>query len=375
MIRLAFVALEVHRRGGQERAAAEVLTRLAPSLELTVIASACELPGVALHHVPIALPQAPTIVRTTLFARAAARGADAVVAAGGTTVVESIGAAAREADVITAQFCQAAFTARFGGLRGGRGLRGVWQRAVQSRFVADERRAYGAARLRRVIAVSTGVGRELEEFYRVPASRITVIPNGVDHATFHPVDAPARAALRARLGLPQDACIALFVGGDWERKGVRDAISAIAGQRDLMLAIVGNGDAAAMRAHAASVGAASQVHFAGPSREPQHWYQAADLLLFPSRYEAFSLVTLEAAGCGLPIVAHAINGTEDLITHGENGFLSAMGVEALRAHVLQLRDDTALRTRMRAAIAATSARYAWDRIADEHLRVLREVTA
>ena len=51
------------------------------------------------------------------------------------------------------------------------------------------------------------------------------------------------------------------------------------------------------------------------------------------------------------------------------------GVDALRAHVLQLRDDTALRTRMRAAIAATSARYAWDRIADEHLRVLREVTA
>ena len=98
--------------------------------------------------------------------------------------------------------------------------------------------------------------------------------------------------------------------------------------------------------------------FAGPSRTPEQWYQAADLLLFPSRYEAFSRVTLEAAGCGLPIVAHAINGTEDLITHGENGFLSAMGVDALRAHVLQLRDDTALRTRMRAAIAATSARYA-----------------
>jgi glycosyltransferase involved in cell wall biosynthesis len=370
-MRLAFIALEVHRRGGQERAAAEVLTRLGPGVDLTVISHVCELPGVRLTHVPIALPQAPTIVRTTLFARAAMRAA----AASGAQVVESIGAAAREADVITAQFCQAAFTARFGGLRGGGGLRGVWQRAVQSRFVADERHAYGAARLRRVIAVSRGVGRELEEFYGVPSARITVIPNGVDHATFHPVSDTGRVALRTRLGLPQDRCVALFVGGDWERKGVRDAISAIAGQRDLMLAIVGAGDEAAMRAHAASVGAAGQVHFAGRSTAPQEWYQAADVLLFPSRYEAFSLVTLEAAGCGLPIVAHAINGTEDLIAHGENGFLSATGVDALRAHVLQLRDDTALRERMRRAIAETAQRYSWDRIAAEHLQVLREVTA
>lgn len=371
MISLAFVALEVHRRGGQERAAAEVLTRLAPDVDLTVIASACELPGVSVRHVPVTLPNGPTIVRTTLFARAAARAAER----SGAQLVQSIGAAAREADLITAQFCQAAFTARFGGLRGGTGLRGVWQRAVQSRFVADERRAYGASRLRRVIAVSTGVGRELEEFYGVPASRITVIPNGVDHGTFHPIDATARTALRDRLRLPRDRCIALFVGGDWERKGVRDAISAIAGQRDVLLAIVGAGDVEAMRAHAVSVGAEPQVHFVGPSRVPQQWYQAADFLLFPSRYEAFSLVTLEAAGCGLPIIAHAINGTEDLVTQGENGFLSPMGVDALRAHVLQLRDDTALRERMRLAIAETSQRYAWDRIAAEHLRVIREVAA
>ena len=369
MLSLTFVALEVHRRGGQERAAAEVLTRLAPDVDLRIVSHVCELPGVQHQHVQVPLPKAPTIVRTTLFARAAAREAARL----GSDLVESIGAAAHEADVITAQFCQAAFTARFGGLRGGGALRRVWQRAVQSRFVATEQHAYRAARLRRVIAVSTGVGRELEEFYGVPSARITVIPNGVDHAVFHPVDDAARRALRERLGLPLDRCLALFVGGDWERKGVRDAVSAIAGQRDLMLAIVGNGDAAAMRAHAASVGAASQVHFAGPSREPQHWYQAADLLLFPSRYEAFSLVTLEAAGCGLPIVAHAINGTEDLIVHGENGFLSALGPEALREYVLRLRDDTALRARMRTAIAATSQRYAWDRIAAEHLLVLREV--
>ena len=134
-----------------------------------------------------------------------------------------------------------------------------------------------------------------------------------------------------------------------------------------------SGHAGAMRAHAARVGAADNVLFAGASRTPEQWYQAADLLLFPSRYEAFSLVTLEAAACGLPIVAHAINGTEDLVTPGQDGFLSEMGPEALRDCVLRLRDDAGLRDRMRTGIARTSQRYSWDRIAGEHLRVIREV--
>jgi UDP-glucose:(heptosyl)LPS alpha-1,3-glucosyltransferase len=369
MTTLTFIAHEVHRRGGQERAAAEVLTRLARDVEVRVVARVCELPGTNARFVPIAAPRRPALLRTAVFARRAGAAARAL----GKGIVQSIGAAAPEADLITAQFCQAAFTARFGGLRGGTGVRGAWQRVVQSRFVAAERRAYGAPRLRRVIAVSTGVGREIEEHYRLPPERISVVPNGVDHAHFHPVANAEQRELRRRLGLPGDACVAIFLGGDWERKGVRDAITAIAGVPDMVLAIVGAGDQEAMRAHAARVGAGSQLHFGGMSHEPERWYQAADFLLFPSRYEAFSLVTLEAAASGLPIVAHAINGTEDLIEDGVNGFLSEWGPEALRAHVIALRDDRTLRTRLGAGARTASLRYDWDRIAAEHLHILREV--
>jgi UDP-glucose:(heptosyl)LPS alpha-1,3-glucosyltransferase len=369
MLSLTFVAHEVHRRGGQERAAAEVLTRLAArEVQVSVVARTCELPGAPVGFIPVHVPGRPAILRAALFARAAATAARRA----GAQLVQSIGAAAPEADVITAQFCQAAFTARFGGLRGGGALRGAWQRRVQGAFVAMERRAYRSARLRRVIAVSSGVARELREHYGVPEDRVRVIPNGVDHRTFHPVDDAARRALRARLGLPADACLALFLGGDWERKGVRDAIAAVAGLPDVVLVVVGRGDAVAMRAHATRLGAAHQLVLTGPTAEPQHYYQAADLLLFPSRYEAFSLVTLEAAASGLPIVAHAINGTEDLVEPGANGFLSEWGSEALRAHVTTLRDDAALRARMRARAVEASRRYDWDTIADGHRAVLAE---
>lgn len=369
---LAFVADAVHRRGGQERAAAEVLSRIGRRIAVTVIAQECELGDSPVRWIPARAPRRPSVLRTWAFARAA-RSAERRANA---TVTNSIGAAALDADVITAQFCHAAFTARFGGIRGGSALRALYQRFAQSRFSADERRAYSSPRLKSVIAVSEGTARELEEFYHVPKARITVVPNGVDGTVFRPsADGAARLLLRARLSLPRDEFVALFVGGDWERKGVRDAIDAVAGLSETRLVILGNGDTGAMRAYATRVGAEGQVLFPGASRTPQDWYAASDAFVFPSRYEAFSLVTLEAVASGLPIVAHAINGTEELVRNDENGWLVPFGADALREKIEVLRDDPALRARMSSAAVASSRRYDWDRIADEQFAVFANAAA
>ena len=169
--------------------------------------------------------------------------------------------------------------------------------------------------------------------------------------------------------------MALFVGGDWERKGVRDAIAAIAGLADVKFVILGAGNVAAMRAHAAKVDAQDQVIFPGPSQAPQEWYAASDAFLFPSRYEAFSLVTLEAAASGLPILAHAINGTEELVRDDENGWLVPAGADALREKIVLLRDDPSRRARMSLAAVASSRRYDWDRIAEEQFAVFEAAAA
>jgi glycosyltransferase involved in cell wall biosynthesis len=364
---LAFIAHEVHRHGGQERAAAEILSRVARRVPVTVIASRCELPDAPVEWRRLAPAPRPLVIGSFVFARAA-RTAERRA---GCTLTNCIGASAFDADVITAQYCHAAFTARFGGLRGGSGVRRAWQRAAQQVFVQQERHAYGARRLRRVIAVSQGTARELQEHYGVPKRVITVVPNGVDHAVFRPAsDADAKRALRESLGVPADAFIVLFCGGDWERKGLRDAIDAIAGQPDTLLCVVGRGDEAAMRAHAAARQATAQVRFVGKTTTPERWYAAADVLLHPSRYEAFSLVVLEAAAAGLPIIAHAINGTEELVTSGVNGYLTAFGGEALRVPLLGLRDDAARRAAMSTAAVERSLRYAWDRVASEYFDVL-----
>ncbi|MEI6813105.1 MAG: glycosyltransferase family 4 protein [bacterium] len=369
---LAFVAHAVHRRGGMERAACEVLARVARRVPVTVIASACDMPEASLRFERVTAPQRPAVLRTWAFARAA-RTIETRV---GATITNAIGAAAIDADVITAQFCHAAFTARFGGLRGGRGLRALYQRVSGARFVAEERHAYGSRRLKQVIAVSHGTARELQEMYGVAEERITVVPNGVDRTVFAPAaDGEAKAALRKKLGLPADAFLALFVGGDWERKGVRDAIAAIAGVPDAHLVVLGRGDAAAFGAYAARVGSGRRVRFVPPSPSPEQFYAACDCFIFPSRYEAFSLVTLEAAASGLPIIAHAINGTEELVAADHNGWLVPFGPDALAEKVLRLRDDAAVRARMSVAATQSAARYDWDRIADEQFAVFTRAAA
>ncbi len=366
---LAFIAHEVHRHGGQERAAAEILARVARRVPVTVIASRCELDDAPVRWSRVAPPVRPLVLGSWTFAREA-RTAERRA---GCSISNSIGAAAFDADVVTAQYCHAAFTARFGGLRGGSAIGKAWQRTAQQVFVRQERRTYGARRLRHVIAVSRGTARELQEHYGVPAERITVVPNGVDHAVFRPpADAAAKQTLRADLGLPGAAFVVLFCGGDWERKGLRDAIDAVAGLADTVLCVVGAGDQAPFREHAARRGAAAQVRFVGKTTEPQRWYAAADVLLHPSRYEAFSLVILEAAASGLPIIAHAINGTEELVESGLNGYLTEFGGDALRVPLVALRDDSAGRTAMSKAAVHRSRRYAWDRVAGEYFDVLAE---
>lgn len=369
---LAFIAHQVHRHGGQERAAAEILARVSQRVPVTVIASRCELSDATVTWMRVSPAPRPLVVGSYLFAREA-RIAERRA---GCTITNCIGAAAFDADVITAQYCHAAFTARFGGLRGGSGFGRAWQHLAQRVFVRQERYAYTSRRLRRVIAVSKGTSRELQEFYGVPEHRIAVVPNGVDHAVFRPsVDRDAKRGLRQSLGMREDVFAAVFVGGDWERKGLRDAIDAVAGLPDTVLYVVGRGDESAMRAYAAQRGAVPQVQFVGKTTTPERWYAAADVLLHPSRYEAFSLVTLEAAASGLPIIGHAVNGTEELVQPGINGYLTAFGGEALREPLLALRDDTVRRMAMSLAAVEHSRRYAWDRVAGEYFDVLAEAAS
>lgn len=231
----------------------------------------------------------------------------------------------------------------------------------------------GGLRFRRYIALSERVALELQRYYGVPCRRIEVIPNGVNLERFSPAP-DDRIATRRRLGVPADAPMLLFVGHEFERKGLAHVIDALAALgREARLVVVGAGRAAPFVQQAERLGVSERVLFTGPRRDLPELYRAADAFVFPTAYEAFSLVCMEAMACGLPVFASRVGGIEDYLRDGVNGhFVKADGA-AIVAALAPVLSDPALRERLRLGAVATAEGYAWPKIAERYRHLLQEV--
>ncbi len=142
------------------------------------------------------------------------------------------------------------------------------------------------------------------------------------------------AARGAPSGSPSDRPVVLFVGRIQPLKAPDLAIRALAAMvhhPTALLVIVGgasgaDGDRRGRRwpgAWPSSSGVGERVRFVAP--QPHHilssWYRAADLVIVPSRSESFGLVALEAAACGIPVVASAVGGLLNIVHDGVTGHL------------------------------------------------------
>jgi glycosyltransferase involved in cell wall biosynthesis len=268
-------------------------------------------------------------------------------------------------DVVQAQFCEQAFR-RLGLTRSRRHTAlyrlNSWLASWLS--VLIERWSYRPGRVRHVACVSSGLARDVEGFYPRVRDRISVIPNGVDWVAFAG-STERRVGVRSQLGVSEDELVAVFVGGDWHRKGLAHAIEGIADADGWILTVLGAGDQGEFAALAAGRGAADRVRFVGKVAEPIPYYLAADALVAPSHYEAFSLAAIEGAAAGLPLIVPRMNGSEELVDHGVNGWFTPRDGAAIAERLRQLRDDPALRAAMSGAARRSAARFDWERVVDE----------
>ena len=231
----------------------------------------------------------------------------------------------------------------------------------------------GGLRFRRYVALSERVVLDLQRHYGVPRDRIAVIPNGVNLERFSPAP-DDRIATRRRFGVPPDAPMLLFVGHEFERKGLTHAIDALAALRgDTRLVVVGAGRAASFVQQAGRLGVGGRVLFTGPRQDLPELYRAADAFVFPTAYETFSLVCMEAMACGLPVFACRVGGIEDYLRDGVNGhFITADGA-AIAATLAPVLSDPATCERLRLGATVTAGDYAWPKVAERYRHLLEEV--
>lgn len=226
--------------------------------------------------------------------------------------------------------------------------------------------------------------RQFRRHYGHPDGRIETVAPGVEHAFFAPGD---RRGARAALGLDADRPVLLFVGRIQPLKGPDVAIRALheVARTDAQLIVVGGasgleGDAETERAHllVAELGLEDRVQFVPP--QPHHilssYYRAADVVVVPSRSESFGLVALEAAACGVPVVASAVGGLLSLVDDGVTGFLLPdRHPRHVAAAVDRILADPELAGAMSAAAAQRAAQYTWGFAAARARRLYLDLTA
>jgi D-inositol-3-phosphate glycosyltransferase len=219
--------------------------------------------------------------------------------------------------------------------------------------------------------------------YGANPQKIRVVPCGVDLNLFKPIP---QAEARARLGLPQDHQMVLFVGRIEPLKGIDTLLRAMAlvvhdfpnWQERLCVSIVGgdpadsssavNEEMGRLKRLRAELGIGDLVVFLGAQDQDtlNVYYSAAEVLVMPSHYESFGMVALEAMACGTPVIASKVGGLAFTVQDGVTGFhVPDRDPEALAARISLILRDAALRQRLGQQAAEWAQRYNWPAIANQ----------
>jgi glycosyltransferase involved in cell wall biosynthesis len=226
-------------------------------------------------------------------------------------------------------------------------------------------------RARHLIAVSHQIKDELVHL-GAKSENISVIFNGADIDEFHPGPGD-----RARFGLPEGRTIALFAGDiRLNRKNLDSVLLAMTGVKDLCLAVAGSVARSPYPAMAKALGLEDRVFFLDKRKDLNELMRACDFFVFPSRYEGFALVVMEALASGLPVVVTRTTGAAEVVTP-DAGFVleDPEDVVSLRTAMQKLAPDAQLRRDMGAAARRIAERHSWRSKAEEYVDLFERIVA
>ena len=350
---IALIVHDLHEHGGHSVYTRRLADALSQRHEVTVFGNDCELPNDAawrFRQVSAWRPNALATVATFPIGLKA-RGAELEQF----TIRHAQGFCGGDPNVVTAHICVAAY------------LKSLCNVSRQTRLslwlmAAAERRFYRRYS-GRVIAVSQKVADELRQFYRV-AAPISVIHHGVDAAPINSaVRSANRVAVRHELGIQPNETVALYVG---DLTKAHTYLKRLAAELpDVRFVIVTK----STRYQWTS----ANVKIVPATNEIARYYAAGDAFVFPTTYDAFGLVVLEAMAAGLPVFTSDRAGAAEIITSGEDGFVFNLDEWVnSTASVLRHREEFSC---VSAAARNTAQRHDWQGVTAKVEQVYVEVAA
>ena len=222
-----------------------------------------------------------------------------------------------------------------------------------------------------VIANSNFMKSEIQRLFGLPFEKINVIPNGINLTNYTGIERDYD--LRRQYAMDNEKII-LYVGRLVYEKGIQYLIGAmpkiLQNYNDAKLVICGKGGMIdELRTEVHNLGIDNKVYFAGycDSKKVPKMYKCADVAVFPSTYEPFGIVALEAMLAGVPTVVSDVGGLNEIIEHGVTGMKSYAGnSNSIADSVLSLLFDKKLcDTVSKNAIKKVKDLYNWNKIAQD----------
>ena len=223
-----------------------------------------------------------------------------------------------------------------------------------------------------IVAFSPHERDAMVRLYQADATRIGLIPCGVDLSLFRPLD---QQEVREKLGLNGEKVL-LYVGRIEPLKGLELLLHTAAQLQtfeQIRVLVVGGGagrdqEIDRLRELAKSLNVDKVFDFIGrvDQQDLPLYYNAADVCVVPSFYESFGLAALESMACGTPVVATRAGGLSTIIQHGRTGYLKAWRCpEAFASSVEMIISSRNLQHSMGLAARRQAEGLSWDNVAGQ----------
>jgi glycosyltransferase involved in cell wall biosynthesis len=224
-----------------------------------------------------------------------------------------------------------------------------------------ERKAFLKAQ--HLVAVSEFVKQQLEILDLPSDKSVHIITNGVDTDEFFPISVDASQPAH-----PSQAPKALFVGDiRSKRKNLDTVLHALKMVPNLQLDVVGDACQSPFPQLSQDLNVHERVRFLGFRRDVKDLMREADFFVFPSRYDPFGLVVLEAMASGLPIITAKTTGASELVTPDCGIVLDdPEDCISLAAALKELSQNAELRSRMRKASRKIAEHYRWQSVGSKY---------
>jgi glycosyltransferase involved in cell wall biosynthesis len=367
--RLAFISHHFRQNDGQGRVNYEVVkAALEKGSKVTILAISCD-DELARHpncnFVQMGSDSLPTeLIRNLVFAKASAKWlrrnrsqVDLVLANGFVTW--------EPCDLVAAHFVHAAwYKSNWYPFRKFAPY-ALYQWLYTVLNVRWEKRAF--LRAKHVIAVSNLLVNELIDI-GVAREKIEVVINGIDIEQFRP-----GSSERASFGLPPGT-LALFVGDlKTPRKNLEAVLAALQLVPDLSLAVAGDLKRSPYPAMAREFGVGNRVFFLDKVSRMADLMRSADMFVFPSRYEPFGLVVLEAMASGTPVIVSACSGAAEYVKGAGLVLEDPNDIQGLTTCMATLAASAESRAAMGAVGRRQSLEMQWSDCTRGYLRVFDKI--